>query len=111
MLFNNRPFWGRDYLLIKAAGKTYRVGPNSFFQSNLAVAIRGTSWALLGFAFEAGRASEEPGKAAALASARVERKGSSRARMIELLARGLNRRRARFRVGAIALHPFLRTSP
>ncbi len=34
ILFNNLPAWGRDYLLVRLAGRTYRVGANSFFQSN-----------------------------------------------------------------------------
>ncbi len=34
ILFNNLPAWGRDYLLVRLAGQTYRVGANSFFQSN-----------------------------------------------------------------------------
>ncbi len=36
LLFNNLPAWGRDYLLVKVAGHTYKVSANSFFQSNLA---------------------------------------------------------------------------
>jgi 23S rRNA (uracil1939-C5)-methyltransferase len=34
ILFNNLPAWGRDYLLVRLAGRTYRVSANSFFQSN-----------------------------------------------------------------------------
>jgi 23S rRNA (uracil1939-C5)-methyltransferase len=37
VLFNNLPLWGRDYLVVPVAGKKYRVGPHSFFQTNLAV--------------------------------------------------------------------------
>jgi len=36
VLFNNRPLWGRDHLLVQVAGHTYRVGARSFFQVNLA---------------------------------------------------------------------------
>ncbi len=36
VLFNNRPIWGRDHLLYKLGGHTYRVGAGSFFQVNLA---------------------------------------------------------------------------
>jgi 23S rRNA (uracil1939-C5)-methyltransferase len=39
LLFNGLPVWGRDYLVLKVAGKSYRVGPTSFFQANLAVAL------------------------------------------------------------------------
>lgn len=38
VLLNNLPQWGRDHLLVRAAGRTYRVGANSFFQSNQAEA-------------------------------------------------------------------------
>ena len=34
ILFNNLPAWGRDFLLVRLAGRTYRVSANSFFQSN-----------------------------------------------------------------------------
>jgi 23S rRNA (uracil1939-C5)-methyltransferase len=40
LLFNNFPAWGRTYLVIHCAGKKYRVGAQSFFQSNLGVADR-----------------------------------------------------------------------
>jgi 23S rRNA (uracil1939-C5)-methyltransferase len=36
MLYNNLPVWGRDYIVMQVAGKTYRIGPQSFFQANLA---------------------------------------------------------------------------
>jgi tRNA/tmRNA/rRNA uracil-C5-methylase (TrmA/RlmC/RlmD family) len=38
ILYNNLPAWGRDHLLLKVAGHTFRVGANAFFQSNLAEA-------------------------------------------------------------------------
>lgn len=38
VLFNKTPVWGRDYLVIKVAEKKFRVGAQSFFQTNLAVA-------------------------------------------------------------------------
>lgn len=38
LLFNNRPVWGRDYLVHKVAGHSYRVGAASFFQGNQDVA-------------------------------------------------------------------------
>ncbi|MFO7653355.1 MAG: class I SAM-dependent RNA methyltransferase [Candidatus Krumholzibacteriia bacterium] len=38
--FNNRPVWGRDYLVVHCAGKKYKVSAQSFFQTNLAVAER-----------------------------------------------------------------------
>ncbi len=38
VLYNNLPAWGHDYLLVRVAGKTFRVGANSFFQSNYAEA-------------------------------------------------------------------------
>jgi len=38
MLFNNRPIWGRDYLVHEVAGHKFRVGAQSFFQGNPAVA-------------------------------------------------------------------------
>lgn len=34
LLFNNRPVWGRDYLVHKVAGHSYRVGAGVFFQNN-----------------------------------------------------------------------------
>jgi len=34
VLFNNRPLWGRDHLLYRLGGHTYRVGAGSFFQVN-----------------------------------------------------------------------------
>ncbi len=37
VLFNNLPFWGRDYLVQQVAGKKYRVSARSFFQANLEV--------------------------------------------------------------------------
>ena len=37
LLFNNLPIWGRDYLVYEVAGHKFRVGAQSFFQSNLAV--------------------------------------------------------------------------
>lgn len=36
VIFNNRPLWGRDHLLIKLAGRTWRVHHRSFFQTNVA---------------------------------------------------------------------------
>ena len=36
LLFNNLPLWGRDYLVMKVAGKKYRTSAQSFFQVNLA---------------------------------------------------------------------------
>lgn len=62
LLYNNRPVWGRDHLLIKATGHTYRVQAGSFFQVNLAeaegaVALAG-SWL-----DEAGLTPETPGGA------------------------------------------------
>jgi len=38
LLFNNRPAWGRDHLLVKTAGRTYRVNAGSFYQVNYAEA-------------------------------------------------------------------------
>ena len=38
ILYNNLPLWGRDHLLVRMAGLTWRVGANSFFQGNLAEA-------------------------------------------------------------------------
>ncbi len=38
ILLNNLPAWGRDYLVMQVAGHSYRVGHQSFFQSNLAAA-------------------------------------------------------------------------
>jgi len=38
ILYNNRPAWGRDHLLAKTAGHTYRVQAGSFFQVNYAEA-------------------------------------------------------------------------
>lgn len=38
VLFNSRPAWGRDYLVHKVAGHSYRVGAASFFQGNQEVA-------------------------------------------------------------------------
>ncbi len=37
LLFNNMPVWGRDYLVVRIAGKSYRVSARSFFQTNLTV--------------------------------------------------------------------------
>lgn len=37
LLFNNLPIWGRDYLIYEVAGHKFKVGAQSFFQSNLAV--------------------------------------------------------------------------
>lgn len=34
LLFNNRPVWGRDYLVHRVAGHSYRVGAGAFFQGN-----------------------------------------------------------------------------
>ncbi len=36
VLFNNRPLWGRDHLLIRMAERTWRVHHRSFFQTNYA---------------------------------------------------------------------------
>lgn len=38
LLFNNRPVWGRDYLVHQVAGHAYRVGAGAFFQNNQHVA-------------------------------------------------------------------------
>ena len=38
LLFNNRPVWGRDHLLVGTAGHTFRVNAGSFFQVNFAEA-------------------------------------------------------------------------
>lgn len=38
LLFNNRPVWGRDYLVHQVAGHSYRVGAAAFFQGNQEVA-------------------------------------------------------------------------
>lgn len=38
LLHNNLPVWGRDYLVVSVAGHKFRVGPQSFFQANLAEA-------------------------------------------------------------------------
>ncbi len=38
LLFNNRPVWGRDYLVHQVAGHAYRVGGGAFFQNNQQVA-------------------------------------------------------------------------
>jgi len=40
LLYNNLPVWGRTYLVIHCARKKFRVGAQSFFQSNLDVAER-----------------------------------------------------------------------
>ncbi len=37
ILFNNRPIWGKDYLVYELAGCKFRVSAQSFFQGNLAV--------------------------------------------------------------------------
>lgn len=37
LMFNNRPLWGRDYLVHKVAGHNFRVAAQSFFQANHAV--------------------------------------------------------------------------
>jgi 23S rRNA (uracil1939-C5)-methyltransferase len=37
LLLNNRPVWGRDYLVQTVGGHKFRVGLQSFFQANLAV--------------------------------------------------------------------------
>lgn len=37
LLFNNRPIWGKDYLVQEVAGHKFRVSAQSFFQGNLAV--------------------------------------------------------------------------
>ncbi len=37
LMFNNLPLWGRDYLLYKVSGHTFRAGAQSFFQGNLQV--------------------------------------------------------------------------
>lgn len=34
ILFNNRPIWGKDYLINEIAGSKFRVGAQSFFQGN-----------------------------------------------------------------------------
>ena len=34
ILYNNRPLWGRDHLVIQLADRTYRVHATSFFQTN-----------------------------------------------------------------------------
>jgi 23S rRNA (uracil1939-C5)-methyltransferase len=38
VLLNNRPVWGRGYLVLHVADQTYRVSHQSFFQGNLAAA-------------------------------------------------------------------------
>ncbi len=38
VLMNNRPQWGRTYLIIQVGGHSYRVSHQSFFQANLAAA-------------------------------------------------------------------------
>jgi len=38
ILFNARPVWGRDYLVHRVAGHSYRVGASSFFQNNAEMA-------------------------------------------------------------------------
>lgn len=38
LLFNNRPVWGRDYLVHRVAGHSYRVGAGAFFQGNQEIA-------------------------------------------------------------------------
>lgn len=38
LLFNNRPVWGRDYLVHKVAGHAYRAGAGAFFQGNHGIA-------------------------------------------------------------------------
>lgn len=43
LLFNNRPIWGRDHLVLEVAGHKFRVGAQSFFQGNLAVTERAVS--------------------------------------------------------------------
>ncbi len=35
LLLNNRPYWGRTYLVMEVAGHKFRVSHNSFFQANL----------------------------------------------------------------------------
>jgi 23S rRNA (uracil1939-C5)-methyltransferase len=37
ILFNNRPIWGKDYLINEVAGHKFRVSAQSFFQGNLDV--------------------------------------------------------------------------
>jgi 23S rRNA (uracil1939-C5)-methyltransferase len=37
MLFNNRPIWGKDFLILEVAEHKFRVSAQSFFQGNLAV--------------------------------------------------------------------------
>jgi 23S rRNA (uracil1939-C5)-methyltransferase len=38
LLFNARPVWGRDYLVHRVAGHSYRVGAGAFFQNNAEMA-------------------------------------------------------------------------
>jgi len=37
ILFNNRPIWGKDYLINEVAGSKFRVSAQSFFQGNIEV--------------------------------------------------------------------------
>lgn len=64
LLYNNLPLWGRDHLLMKVAGHTFRVHANSFFQANLEVAQKvlatAREWLGAGPSAAAGSASGAP---------------------------------------------------
>jgi 23S rRNA (uracil1939-C5)-methyltransferase len=62
ILYNNRPVWGRDHLVVQLAGRTYRVSAGSFFQVNYdeAAAAVETARAWLD---EAGLTADAPGGA------------------------------------------------
>ncbi|MBU1073464.1 hypothetical protein KKG45_09475, partial [bacterium] len=64
ILYNNRPAWGRDHLLVKTAGRTFRVNAGSFFQVNYAEAAAAVSLAR-GWLDEAGVTADAPGGALA----------------------------------------------
>ncbi len=60
ILYNNRPAWGRDHLLVKTAGHTFRVNVGSFFQVNFAEAAAAVSLAR-DWLDEAGVTADAPG--------------------------------------------------
>jgi len=62
ILFNNRPAWGRDHLLIRLLDRTWRVHARSFFQTNYAETEAAVSLARA-WLDEAGVTTDAPGGA------------------------------------------------
>jgi 23S rRNA (uracil1939-C5)-methyltransferase len=62
ILYNNRPVWGRDHLVVQLAGRTYRVNAGSFFQVNYAEAAAAVETART-WLDEAGITADAPGSA------------------------------------------------